>query len=498
MAETAAAFYAVETAVEGAAIGAIAVSRATAPLHLSFRKIRSPANGRELARSGHTVNIVRGKTYIIGGDGHNGADADETIAILTLPVASSTGGEGTLEPQDFQIVTPEFKALDRPLVQQTRAGGDDVSRRGEFNRIGHSSTAIEDKLFITGGVSPPSVATDGSAYSLDRFVVFDTLTNSYSFLEADRSSCVDGIPPPRTNHSATASPFPTPGSLPDGPTVDAHGTIFIHGGRSTDVEDGTSKTLRDSWAFDVGTRAWAKLPDIPDPGPLEIAGEGRIVSLNDRLWRLGDGFGRVMYLDLNGDKPSGAGSQLSIALKDGVIWEVVNFGTEATDGESHGKTSTPTTSQPVSLPLPRVSSGIAPITTGSGRVYLIYFMGRDNMAGPMDDFWSFQVDAESNTAASVKDKIRDAVAVDSTSSWKSGRHTWAKCGAVTEGQKQTEGAKEGRQNGLDGWPPGLYDFGSDVWSDQGRDSFLIWGGKKGGSDSSQEEVVDGGWVITAE
>ena len=315
MAEAVAAFYAVETAVEGAALGAIAVARSTAPLHLSFRKIRSPANGRVLARSGHTVNIVRGKTYIggIGGDGHNGGE--ETIAILTLPVASSTGGEGTLEPQDFQIVSPEFRAPDRPLASQCTAatawwwGGDEGSRRGGFNRIGHSSTAIEDKLFIAGGVSSPSVATGGSAHSLDRFVVFDTLTNSYSFLEADISSCVDGIPPPRMNHSATASPFPPPDSLPDGPTVDAHGTIFIHGGRSTDVEAGPSRTLRDSWAFDVGTRAWAKLPDIPDPGPLEIAGEGRIVYVNDRLWRLGDGFGRVMYLDLNGGQPSGAGSQ---------------------------------------------------------------------------------------------------------------------------------------------------------------------------------------------
>ncbi|KAK5054681.1 hypothetical protein LTR84_001573 [Exophiala bonariae] len=490
MAEAVAAFYAVETVVEGAAVGAVAVARSTAPLHLSFRKIRSPAKGRELARSGHTVNIVRGKAYVIGGVGDNGREA--AIAALTLPVASSTAGEGTLNPQDFQVVRPEYRVLDRPLAEKPQPSDEQISQDEIFCRVGHSSTAIDDKLFITGG---ESVATGGSTHSLEKFVVFDTLTNGYSVLEADISSCVDGIPPPRTNHSATVSPLPPANSLPGGPTLDAHGTIFIHGGRSTGSEAG--ETLRDTWAFDIGTRAWAKLPDIPDPGPLEIAGEGRIVYRNDRLWRLGDGFGRVMYLDLNKANSAGTGSQISVALKDGVCWEVVNFGTEVTDGESQGTSSAPTTNQPVSLPLPRVSSGTVPITTGSGREYLIYFMGRDSMTGPHDDFWTFQIDAESNTAASVKDKIRDALPVDPDSSWKSGRHTWAKCELVADQQKKIAEEKQETKDTLSEWPPGLYDFGSDVWADQGRDSFLIWGGKKGGKNSSQGAVVDGGWVVTA-
>jgi len=477
MAEAVGALYAVETVAEGAAIGVLAVAQSTAPLHLSFRKIHSPTNGHELARCGHTVNVVRGKAYIIGGEQNIGGVG--TIVALTLPVASSTGGEGTLEPQDFQIVSPELKSSERPLAQQTSLGVAS-SRGGDFNRIGHSSTAIDDKLFIVGGGS----SSDGSAHSFDKFVVFDTLTNTYNILEADVSSCVDGIPPPRISHSATSSPLPPAGSLADGPTVDAYGTIFIHGGRRADVNASQSKTLRDTWVFDIGSRAWAKLPDIPDPGPSEIAGEGRIISVNNRLWRLGDGFGRVMYLNLNDSHSAGAGSQLSVALKDGVKWEAVNFGTAAVDGGSQGKTSTTTpTSQQMSLPLPRVSSGIASVTTGAGREYLIYFMGRDSETGPLDDFWSFQIDAERNTAASIKDKVRDAIAGDSTSSWKSGRHTWAKCQQGEEGEA---------------WPPGLHDFGSDVWSDQGRDVFLIWGGTSGGHDRSQGEVVDGGWVVTVQ
>lgn len=497
MAEAVAALYAVETVVEGAAVGAIAVARSTAPLHLSFRRIRSPAKGRgELARSGHTLNIVRAKAYIIGGVGHSDG-GEAAIAALTLPVASSTAGEGSLDPQDFQIVNPEYRLLDRPLAEKPQSDEEGAPSRGDFDRVGHSSTAIDDKLFILGGDGSPSAPTRGSTFSLDKFVVFDILTNSYSVLDADISSCVDGIPPPRTKHSATASPFPSANSLPDGPTLDAHGTIFIHGGRSTGSEAGPAKTLRDTWAFDIGTRAWAKLPDIPDPGELEIAGEGRIIYRNDRLWRLGDGFGRVMYLDLNKAHSAGAGSQISIALKDGIGWEVVNFGTEATDGESQGPTSPVVANQPVSLPLPRVSSGTIPITTGSGREYLTYFMGRDSMAGPLDDFWTFQIDAESNTAASVKDKIRDAIPVDPGSSWKSGRHTWAKCEPVVDQQKKTADEKLKTKDNLSEWPPGLFDFGSDVWSDQGRDSFLIWGGKMGSNNGSPEEVIDGGWVVTA-
>lgn len=48
---------------------------------------------------------------------------------------------------------------------------------------------------------------------------------------------------------------------------------------------------------------------------MEIAGEGRIVYVNDRIWRLGDGLGRFMDLDLNTSHSSGTGSQISVAPK---------------------------------------------------------------------------------------------------------------------------------------------------------------------------------------
>ncbi len=118
MAEVVAGLYALETAVEGVALGAFAVSRPTAPLHLSFRKISLPAKSHELARSRHTLNIVKGKAYVIGGQS---AGDNNAILALTLPVASSTDGEGDLTPRDYEVIRPRFRNADRPLAPQKEA-----------------------------------------------------------------------------------------------------------------------------------------------------------------------------------------------------------------------------------------------------------------------------------------------------------------------------------------------------------------------------------------
>ncbi|KAJ9614154.1 hypothetical protein H2200_002290 [Cladophialophora chaetospira] len=476
MAEAVAAFYAVETVVEGAALGALAVSRSTAPLHLRFQRIASSASKRRLARSGHTLNIVKTKAYVIGGQSDPGVD-DSAVLALTLPVASSPDGEGNLKPVDFQAVQPPFKDNDRPLAPQTET----TSQGSTFNRTGHTTTAINDKLYIWGGQVVNSASEKTQEGTLDdHFIVFDTLTNTYTTLEADTSKCPDGIPPPRTMHTSTASPHPQPGSSPNGPTTDAQGTIFIHGGTAN------GKDLRDTWSFNVGTRVWTRLPDIPDAGPSEIANEGKLVYLNGKLWRLGDGFGRVLYLDIaeHQSQPD-ASVEPPKADKE---WQVISFGTEPTDPNINTSSSTSTSAH---LPMPRLSAGLLPITTGSGREYLLYFMGWEK-SGSLNDFWSFQIDAEANTAASVKDKVRDVVG-QAKSSWKSGKYEWAKCEIKKEKaaeKKEKEGGKDGAES--DGWPEGLHSFASDVWNDQGGNVIVIWGGKRG------DQTVDEGWIVTVD
>jgi hypothetical protein len=60
--------------------------------------------------------------------------------------------------------------------------------------------------------------------------------------------------------------------------------------------------LRDVWTFDVTSRTWSKWPDIPATGATEIEGEGNIIYTKSRLQRCGDGFGKVVYLEIVRDK----------------------------------------------------------------------------------------------------------------------------------------------------------------------------------------------------
>lgn len=472
MAEAVAGFYAVETVVEGAALGALAVARSTAPLHLNFRKIASPAAKGHLARAGHSLNVVKGKAYLIGGHTMPALDQNNSpILALTLPVASSADGEGDLTPRDFQTITPEFKDAHHPLAREKS-----LPNPPDFARTGHSTTAVDDKLYVWGGVN-----LTNQALCSEDFVVFDTLTSSYHVLQADLPKCLDGVPPSRTFHTAVVSPYPQPNSLPGGPTIDAHGTIIVHGGRIGTTE------CRDTWAFDVGTRVWTRLPELPEAGPAEIAGEGAMTYSHGRLWRLGDGFGRVLYLDL--DEPSGASSSSPELVKGIGEWQVISFGTEASDpaateGDKPKHASSNT--EGAQLPMPRSGASVIPVTTGAGRQYLLYFMGQVGESGDLNDFWSFQIDSEQTSAASIKDKIRDTVSHQTKNSWASGRHTWAKCEV---GELNGKGDGHEQTN----WPSGLRGFGSDNWSDQGGNAFVIWGGRHG---DGPDAVVDEGWVVS--
>ena len=512
MAEAVAALYAAETALEGVALGAFAVSRPTAPLHLSFRKVSSPVKGHEQARSGHTLNIVKGKAYIVGGRVESRVTSsspvlqeerspdNNTILALTLPVASSTDGEGDLQPRDYEVITPQFKDTSRPLAQHTgvRSANEGRSRAFLFARIGHTTTTIGDKLYIWGGEGTRKFGCTSNPPAkdlVDRFVVFDPMTKTCDLLNFDASKSHNGRPSPRINHAATASLLPQPDLLRDGSLAGGHGTIFIHGGTSS-LEDQT--TLRDTWAYDIGTSVWTRLPDIPDPGPSEVANEGRLVYVDGRLWRLGDGFGRAMYLDL----AEGTASPDT----DYNTWQVISFGTEATDQDATTQAPAPaaSTADASSLPIPRLSASVLPITTGSGRQYLLYFMGQGLKTGVLNDFWSFQIQSEEKTASSVKDTIRDAVAQRTKKSWSSGKFSWARCEIKSEiSGNDSEGKSEKEKNG-DGdsgksvatWPEGedLYSFGSDVWTDQGRNTFVMWGGKR----ADGGHAVDEGWVVTVE
>ena len=56
--------YAVETAAEGVIGAGVAIAKSTMPLRASWKRI---STGTPLARSSHSLSIVRGVAYVFGG-----------------------------------------------------------------------------------------------------------------------------------------------------------------------------------------------------------------------------------------------------------------------------------------------------------------------------------------------------------------------------------------------------------------------------------------------
>lgn len=71
-----AAAYTAETAIEGVVASGLAIARSTVPLQA--RSYRVPSPSPSLKRSSHTLNVIKGKAYILGGDG----DAVGVMAML--------------------------------------------------------------------------------------------------------------------------------------------------------------------------------------------------------------------------------------------------------------------------------------------------------------------------------------------------------------------------------------------------------------------------------
>jgi hypothetical protein len=85
--------------------------------------------------------------------------------------------------------------------------------------------------------------------------------------------------------------------------------------------------LRHVWTFDNASRIWSKWPDIPATRTADIEDEGNTICTESRLWRCGDVFGKVVYLEIVRDKvdnSSGAG-ELGVSPKTG-NWEMASFG----------------------------------------------------------------------------------------------------------------------------------------------------------------------------
>ena len=494
MAEAVAGFYAVESILEGAAVGALAVSQQTVPLHAHFKKVSSPSAG--LALSGSTVSIIKNKIYLVGGETLREQE-DYGVHVLSLPPdfgSSRTDAAKSIDI-DYELLKPGLESERRPLqLENGQLGEHSSSRkkqshRSPWSRIKHAATSIEDKCYILGGLSATSTdsrtSNTDSIIPLNTITVYDTLRTSYAVIQADSTKCTEGIPEPRYSASCTSSPYPPPMSIAagQGPSLDLHGTVFLHGGY-----DVSGQPLNDTWTFDIGTRAWHKFPTTVEEAVQDDSTPGRIVYVEHRLWYLNRR--TVMYLDLAEHDPehNEAVSQDTAALSTGRVgsgqWQVVYpsaqhdpavpaGGAQSSDTEKQDTTAAPPQNGP-SGP----TEHVIPISTGAGRTYLLTLS-----ATKPQTMHLFQIPSSAKTAASIKDAVRDkaTAAIQSLSdSWKSGKHEWSKVEVVQSSMAEGEIGRPDQT---------LSDFAVAGMEEYG-DKFVIWGGH-----TADGHVENEGWII---
>ena len=83
-------------AVPAVAATTAALVKPTLPLHARFTKLAGPSSA--LARSSHTLNVLKGKAYIFGGDVPSGNAVDNGTHIITLPT------DEVLKDTDYQCI----------------------------------------------------------------------------------------------------------------------------------------------------------------------------------------------------------------------------------------------------------------------------------------------------------------------------------------------------------------------------------------------------------
>lgn len=491
MAEVVAGLYAVETMMEGAVVGGLAVSGSTVPLHAHYHKIKSPSSS--LAISCSTSCTIKNKIYLVGGDTPAG-EGEHGLQVLSLPpdFGSSRTEAGQPIDVDYELQKPKLEQERRPLQPETeqleRTTSKEQSHLSSWSRIKHASTSIEDKIYVLGGLSNASPATrtsnTGNINPLDTVVVYDSLRSNYTILSADPAKCTEGIPEPRYSPSCTSSPYPPPMSVAagQGPSLDLHGTIFLHGGY-----DVSGQALDDTWTFDISTRAWHKFPTVVEEAVQDSSTPGRIVYVEHRLWYVNGP--TVMHLDLAEHDPeqNKAASQDAATLSTGRVgsgqWQVVfppaqqdPAVPEATEASSSEKREA-SAGSPQKEPTGPTGHAM-PITTGAGRTYLLTLTDTNPQAMHL-----FQIPSSAKTAASVKDVVRDKTSEAISrlpDSWKSGKYEWSKIEIVQSTKDESEIEKPDEA---------LADFAVAGWEEYG-DKIIIWGGQ-----TVDGEVKNEGWIV---
>jgi hypothetical protein len=224
---------------------------------------------------------------------------------------------------------------------------------------------------------------------------------------------------------------------------EAQDLLVLHGGRTKDGDTASTET----WLYTFDTLAWTAMPPSPAPAVASAYAAGVLYAIS-----YGDGMGGTVHmLDIQPDETERA--------KPGALtWKTTDF------------PSNPLTPGPKR----REGGVLVPVTTGMGRVYLVYMFGEARGAENefCSDIWVLQPPASG--PAKVKDVIRDKIPVPGIDS---GEMSWAEMELVPEEKTALEGKAHPGPRGL---------FGADVL--EGK-NVVFWGG------ASPKGLEDDGWIL---
>ncbi|KAK4993640.1 hypothetical protein LTR50_000251 [Elasticomyces elasticus] len=441
MAEVAGAFYALENVVEGAVAFGMAILHPTLPLKATLTRI--PAIG--LARSKHTVSVVKGRAYVFGGTCQDGEGikrlANNDMHVIILP---SSG----IAAADYKNIPPRG---DAPAA-----------------RLGHTASVIDDCIYIHGGSAG---FNEDPIEESGRVWVFDTSLSTWSCLHPSESS---ELPAPRSNHASATSEFPQPTAprtdegympqrppdpadvVPEPPAANSYGTLFIYGGTA----GAEQSPLTDILAFDIRSRTWT-----PFSSPTSAAtSKPSLASIDNRLYSFsGD---RAEFLDISDGTPTDKGGTSDLRLVPQGEWSTINLPSDSSFRKRSGAV-------------------IIPVTTGQGRNYLLLLGGEvgstEKGSDAASDIWALQLKTESMTAASFKDATRTAIKKPTEES------QWAEVKYYDEDGKMIQEGQPGRGLG------DRRDFAAAKGSEIDGCTALIWGGT-----NDDGKVVEEGLMVTVD
>ncbi|KAF2115763.1 hypothetical protein BDV96DRAFT_55841 [Lophiotrema nucula] len=442
------ALYTAETLLEGAVAFAKGIAHPTLPLKANLAHITSTP----LARSHHTLSVVKGRAYIFGGRAAPGTLADNDMHIVILP------SSGVLEADYTSI-----------KARSTQSGGEVPSPRK-----GHTAVVVGDSIYVFGGKTQDNTDEKG------RIWVFSTISNSWSHIDPAPDS---QYPDHRWHHSAASSELPGPRDevmyrekapqqpadpakvVPEPAESDTWGTIFIVGGTLLS----SSQPSNDAFAFDVRTRTWSTIPSPSEP----VKQGASLVLVDDRLYRFAgqtpDGIyhNAIEYLDVSPVWKHAEGG--TTPLTSGWAWEEI-FSSPSPSSEP--------------LPQSRSGTGLTSVTTGQGRHYLLALGGEAQAGVVLEDVWAFQLPSEKATAAAAKDSSRASVkAATYEGKWAESvcKHVDTK-GEVEKGRVEAQRGFGARK-----------DFAIAKGSEVDGATAVVWGGVDGSGN-----VLDDGWLVTVE